>query len=46
LCQQNETLLDCCVVAGIEKYRNELYLEIVKGETNATAGIGNTNNAT
>jgi len=40
--QLNETLLDCCVVAGIEKYRDELFLQIVKGETNATAEKGNT----
>ena len=27
--QLNETLLDCCVVAGIEKYRDELFLQVI-----------------
>lgn len=42
--QVNETLADCCVVAGIEKYRDELYLQIVENKKNETAGVGNTYN--
>ncbi len=45
-CQVNDTLSDCCVVAGIEKYQDELWRQFVKGETNSSAGAGNTNNAT
>ena len=45
-CKVNDTLSDCCVVAGIEKYQDEFFLEYVRGETNSSAGSGNTNNAT
>lgn len=42
-CQPNETLVDCCVVAAVEKYKSELWLQAVAGQVNNSAGVNNTN---
>jgi len=41
-CKKGQTLRRCCIVAGLEKYRQELYLRAVLGQTNTTAGEHNT----
>lgn len=42
-CIENTTLLDCCVVAAVEKYKTELWLQVVAGQQNNSAGLNNTN---
>jgi hypothetical protein len=41
-CTEGQMLGDCCVVAGIEKMEDELFLQIVDHQTNASADKGNT----
>jgi hypothetical protein len=41
-CTASQTLTDCCVVSGISKMEDELFLEFVKGQRNPAADQGNT----
>lgn len=42
-CKLDQELANCCVEAGIEKYKDELWLQIVAKQTNNSAGANNTN---
>jgi len=41
-CQKGQNMLDCCVVSGIRKMEDELFLQYVLGQTNSSADQGNT----
>ena len=43
-CNTTQHLEHCCVVAGIEKMQDEVWLSVVDGKTNTSADAGNTNN--
>jgi S1/P1 Nuclease len=42
-CTKGQALTNCCAAAAIDKYRDEMWLELIAGEKNASACAGNGN---
>ena len=42
-CTAGQPLSQCCVVAAVEKYKSELWLQLVAKQWNASSSINNTN---